>query len=237
MSFRTKTIIGIAIIEIFLVSLLVGRNVVNLEEQAAKEVQVRAETVAKLFATISKDALISYDVASLNDFVKEIVVNKGVLYARIRADDKVLAEYGDQNALRKTFVADKQLGLVDDGVFDSKMEIIESEKTFGRVEIGVSTKESAESIAAAKGQALSIAALGLSLSALFSYILGSYLTMKLRRIQVAAKKISSGDFEVRLKDSGNDELSDTARAINSMSQNLDSTITALKEEKRKVGSC
>ncbi|SMF53675.1 ATP-binding protein [Pseudobacteriovorax antillogorgiicola] len=232
MSFRTKTIIGIAIIEIFLVSILVGRNVVNLQDQAAKDIESRAETVATLFASISKDALISFDVASLQDYVKEIVVNEGVEYARVRTGEKTLAEYGRAETLNKVFVKDLSLDQVDDGIFDSTVDISESNRIFGRVEIGISTTESTAMIAKAQNRALSIAVLGLTLSALFSYILGTYLTMKLRKIQYAAQKISDGDFSVSLDDQGRDELGQTAKAINSMSKNLDESILALTKEKR-----
>lgn len=233
MTIRTKTIVGIALIEAFLVAVLVGRNLINLSEQSDKEIRSRAETVAKLFTTISKDAVISSDIATLNDYVAEIIRNEGIEYARIMQGDTVLAQAGELSSLENGFKADKSLDTVSDGLFDTQSIIYESGSVFGTVQLAISTSEIEQNIALATQQALSIAAVGLSLSALFSFILGTFLTKKIKRIQEASLKIADGDTSVCLEVTGQDELADTARAFNTMSVKLEESISHLKREKEK----
>lgn len=95
MSLRLKTILGVAAIEAVLLVLLITTvlNFMRADSEAA--LIQRAETVAALFATTSKDAVLSFDLASLESFAAEVMTNPGLVYARVRnADGSVFAEAG-----------------------------------------------------------------------------------------------------------------------------------------------
>jgi hypothetical protein len=83
MSFRLKTILGIAAIEAVLLLTLIVSSLQFLRASNEEELIKRAATAATLFATTTKDAVLATDLASLDSFVKEALKNPGLVYARV----------------------------------------------------------------------------------------------------------------------------------------------------------
>jgi PAS domain S-box-containing protein len=109
---------------------------------------------------------------------------------------------------------------VDDGVFDTSVDITESNSHYGRIEIGLSTSLIEEVISDAKKKSGGIALLEMALVALFSFVLGTYLTRQLFSLATATGKVARGDFGYQLEVKGRDELARTAQAFNRMSTEL-----------------
>ena len=101
MSFRLKTIIGVALIEAVLLALLIVVGLQWLQNSNQEQLRERALTTARVFATSAKDAVLATDLASLESLVQEALNNADVVYARVRdSDGLVLAEDGDPEAWR-----------------------------------------------------------------------------------------------------------------------------------------
>jgi len=93
LSFRFKTIIGIALIESVLLLILILSVLGFLNTSHEKEMNQRAISTAKLFATMSKNAVLASDLASLEAFVSELLKNKDIVYARIIGDGVIFSNY------------------------------------------------------------------------------------------------------------------------------------------------
>lgn len=232
MSIRLKTIIGIACIEAILLIILIGNNLIDFSTQSELELISRAKTASSLFATISKDAIISSDIASLEDYVEEFAKNEGVIYVRILSDEKVLASQGDTSHLKAGFQEDQELSKVNDLVFDTYQLIKAGDVEFAKIEVGFSTILVEKALLEARSKAIGIGLVGLSLSALFSFLLGTFLTKKLNAIRRAARKISEGDYDINLRVDGTDELADTAYAFNIMTSSITQYIEKIQIERR-----
>ena len=63
-SFRVKTIVGIAIIESFFLFVLIYNSLGILEASHNKEFEQRAKTLSQLFAAATKNAVLSSDIAT-----------------------------------------------------------------------------------------------------------------------------------------------------------------------------
>lgn len=186
-----------------------------------------ASTTSHLFATTTKDAVLSFDLASLESFVGEILTNDVVLYARVINDEgQILAEGGDQTLLNKVFSIDTNFDQIQDGVFDTRADISESGQLYGAVELGLSIASIEEAINDAKQRAGSIAGIEMLLVALFSFVLGTFLTKQLKTLTQGAKLIAQGDLDHQVDVKGKDEISEVAMSFNTM-------IDALKEIKAK----
>jgi PAS domain S-box-containing protein len=109
---------------------------------------------------------------------------------------------------------------VDDDVFDTAIDIAESNSHYGRIEIGLSTKHIDSNIADARQKAGAIALLEMALVALFSLALGTYLTRQLYGLMKASDKVAGGDYGYQLDIRGSDELALTAATFNRMSTKL-----------------
>lgn len=221
MSLRLKTILGIATIEALLLVLLIMMTLDYLKTSNYEGLSKRASTTATLFATTTKDAVLSYDLASLEAFVVEVMKNPDLLYARVLdAEGNVFAQAGETDYLNKVFEADSDVAAVNDGVYDAFALIEESEEVYGRVELGIDTRSLSAVITEAKQKSATIALIEMGLVALFSFILGTYLTRQLKTLTCAAEAIADGQLEIDIPVKGRDEVADVSSAFNLMASNL-----------------
>ena len=221
MSFRLKTILGIALIEAVLLAVLIVSGLRWLQESNQAQLLQRAETSVHLFAALTKDAVLAADLATLESFVQEILTNPGILYARVRdAQGRVLAAAGDEAALGRDFVPDTAPTQASDGVFDTFALIEVAGVTFGRVEIGLEVAAFRALLDEARLRAIAIALLEMGLVALFSLLLGTYLTRQLRQLRRAAGRVVEEGPGFQLPVSGRDDLAQTLIAFNDMSARL-----------------
>lgn len=221
LSLRWKTILGVAGIEAVLLLLLVSLALGQMTKSSNAGLVKRATTAATLFATTSKDATLSYDLASLESFVNEVMKNPDLRYARVITDGgEVLAHAGSVEHISARFRADTNLDTVDDGVFDATAQIAEGGVVYGHAQIGIDTARIQEDLAALEQWSYSIALLELLLVAAFSWILGTYLTHQLQELRVAARAVSKDSLDVTVKVRNRDEIGEVARAFNRMIDNL-----------------
>jgi len=220
MSFRLKTILGIALIESILLILLIFSGMKFFSDSNESHLKQRAETTSLLFSKAVKDALISYDLATLSSFTDDILTLPDIRYVRISNANFVLAEGGDPDILNQLHTPDNSLNDVTDGLFDISIDIKEAETLYGKIEIGLSTTPIEQAISQAQRWAIAIATIEVILVAIFSFILGTYLTRQLLELKTASQKIAISGPGHQIKVTGNDEISDVANAFNSMSSTL-----------------
>ncbi len=220
MSFRLKTILGVALIEVTLLIILVWNGMELMRRSSEDQLIQRAETTAALFASMVKDGVLSYDLATLETFVAELIKNKGLVYVRIYDQDNLLASGGEEYALKRPFVMDHSLESVNDSVFDIRATITEAEQLYGRVELGLSTTVLEEKLEGATIKTSSLAVVEILLSALFSYLLGSWLVRQLEVLRHASSEIASGRLGGQIPVKGRDEIAETAAYFNQMSMAL-----------------
>ena len=235
MSFRLKTILGIAAIEAVLLVLLIWSGLRFIEASSEDQFTKRAQATVQAFAVTTKEALIASDLARLRSFVEETLTYPGVVYARVRnRDGRVLESAGDEAALARPFAPDADFGAVADGVFDAAGEIAEGDMTFGRVEVGLSAATLRRVRADARRYGIGLGLLEMGLVALFSLALGVYLTRQLKNLAEGARRIAAGDLGYQVQVRGRDELADTARAFNLMSARVRESYAGLAEREERL---
>ena len=221
MTFRLKTILGIASIEAILLVALLSMTLDYLETTNYNALTARAASTVNLFAATTKEGVLSYDLASLESFVSEVLKNSDYKYARVLgAQGELFASDGDEQALKKIFKEDVNVEDVKDGVYDVYALITEGSVTYGRVELGVDVAPIVAIINEAKTRSVFIALVEMLLVALFSFILGTYLTNQLKELGKATKNIATGNLNVDVPVKGHDELAEVAHAFNEMAINL-----------------
>ena len=236
MSFRLKTILGIAIIELTVMAILIGVNQFALGGSATTQLYERAQATGRIFANMVSDAVISTDLATLDAMIDTAVSTEDLTYLRIRnADGIKLSEGGLGSALAAPFVADTSYDTaLDDHRIDIDVPIVVEGTTFGAIEIGISTMRVEEEIATAFRWNIIVAAVGMSLVAVFGYGLGSILTRQLLGLRRGARAITSGDLGHQIPVRGGDELADTARCFNIMATTLAEDRAVLNEQRSQL---
>ncbi len=219
MSFRLKIILGVAAIEILLLSLLVFSGMRYLSNSNKDQFYNRVHTSAQLFAAMTTDAVVAMDLATLDELVAKTVASQGVVYIRVRhPNGSVLAEKGDVSALQHPFKTDVDIRDAEiDHVFDVTEEILLDGHSYGRVELGWSTKFYESLLNEAASYMMSVALIEVVLVGIFGFILGRILTTQLVSLQQGARKVANGELGYTIQVRGKDELADTAMSFNAMS--------------------
>ena len=204
MRFRTKTIVGVAIIEFALLAVLVGSALSILRDSNEAELTQRVQLGGQLLAVAAKDAVISQDLATLDSLVAEAMASGQIAFVSVLdASGRVLASQGDAAMLARPFRADTRIDQVDDGVFEWSTAVQAGGIRHGEVRVGVSTAPLKVLLASAQQWAAGIAAVEIALVALFSWLLGSYLARQLVALQQASKHFAAGNFAHRIAVAGN----------------------------------
>lgn len=233
LKFRAKTIIGIALIEVALLVILVASALNFLGESNERQLIQRAHATTTMFSHAVTDAVISTDLATLDDLVREIMMLEGVVFAKVTGIDRVLATGGDLSLLEEAKLVGDKLEL-DSQVFKSIVVIKVEGTPYGFVELGFTTSEVLTMLSQAKRAIIGIASLEVLLVALFSFVLGTYLTRNLVRLRDAAQivKTKGPGYQLNLKQS--DELGEVASAFDSMSKSLAENYRELQQAREEA---
>lgn len=228
-SFRTKTIVGIATIEGVLLFIIVLTAIGFLTEIIDETLTKRANTTASLFASATKGAVLAFDLASLEAFTEELMENPDIAYVKVVGHDgKLFASRGEASLIQRAFKEDYELSDVTDGIFDTAATISEGEFIFGRVELGIGIQSTQSKIVEVQKWSISLAIFELIIVAIFSYVLGSYLTRQVKTLLISSREIKRAlkmrNFEnIKVAVKGNDEFSELALSFSEL-------IKVLKEE-------
>lgn len=225
-SLRTKTIAGVAFIAASLLLVLLVTVFQLLNDLVDNNVKKSADTTVSLFVSTTKNAFLSYDLASLDADVSEILTNPNIAYVKVKdKDGNVFVEKGNQEALSRDFIADNSVSEADDGIYDTRAPIMVGNTLYGYVEIGLNIASVTESVSRVKSWTVTLALLEFILVGLCSYLLGSFLMSQLRQLHEGARHlgdaVKSNDYkEVFVPVRGKDELSELAEAFNQLVERL-----------------
>ncbi|CDT78655.1 Putative sensory box sensor histidine kinase/response regulator (fragment) [Vibrio diabolicus] len=227
MTLRSKTILGIALIEALALGVLIISGLNWLESSNETSLEVGSQHLVSVFAQASRDAVIATDLAYLDSFARSVVSERELAYIRIVNQDGVeLTLQGDYSGV-DTGVRPFD---VTDGVYDVAQEITLGEQTFGKVEMGVNVEHVHQVLSFATQASLVIAFIEMSLVAMFSYALGSYLMKRLDLLRTGVIKVSQQGPGSQISISGNDEVTRVGEAFNQMSRSLAQAQTKLQQE-------
>lgn len=239
MSIKWKTIVGIAVLEMFFLAILIWQAVNYLNVSSQQALTKRASDTVNLIESVVKDAVISTDLATLDEVARQVVELEEVAYVQITDESGFLAAAGDFS--ESAFSADSDFQSVNDGVYDTRISIDESGYTFGQIELGISVDSLNALVAEARQRFLIIAGLELVLVALCSWLLATLLTRRISQLKNAAEAAGKGEWVAVSSCGKQDELGQTIQAFDQMSralrereQRLEDTIASLEEKNRKL---
>ncbi|MFC1233477.1 ATP-binding protein [Vibrio sp. F74] len=234
MNLRNKTIIGIAAIETFLLVILVFSAMSFLGDSNEKQLIQRTHATTTMFAHAIKDAVLTTNLATLDDLVNDIMVLEDVVYVQVKSYGQTLSSGGNIELLENGVQIDEDLRSVDDGVFDTKIDIESDGTVYGSIEIGFATTAISKMLDDARKAIIGIASLEVLLVALFSFVLGTYLTRSLVKLRKAAHTVSKKGPGYQLNLQQKDELGEVANAFDIMSKNLEDSYTDLQAARKQA---
>lgn len=204
MSLRLKTILGVALIEAVLLAILLTLTLNYLRTTNFDGLNQRAFSTSDLFASTVKSAVLSYDLATVESFTQELLRNEDIVYVAVFGEGgQVLSSVGSVPSDREPSRLEGGSHQVTDGVFDVSSPITEAGIEFGAVWLGFDMSALNDAIDSAKKWSTLIVAGEMTLVALFSYVLGAYLTQRLselRRPQTTSRpELGMSTFALRVE--------------------------------------
>ena len=221
LSFRAKTILGIALIEVIMLAVLIVGVTRFLRDSNERQLALHAEVTARTFAAMARDGVISSDLERLQSAANLLSSSRGIIYARVVDNQKqVLAQAGNPQFLSAPYVRSVNVSDAPDRVFSVDAPIAAGGTPFGAVQVGFDVQDLQTEQASAQRWSWAIAALEIVLVAFFSYVLGGYLLRQVTQFTLGAQQISNGKAGTQLRVIGNDEIAQATRAFNAMSLSI-----------------
>ena len=189
---RSKIAIGVTFIEAAFLLFLAVMVTSLVKDILHDSLTTKAQISSQLFASMTTDAIVTYDVASLDSFVNVILQQPDIAYARVLGpNNKVLAQAGSAAILAETRHFDTSINKVSDDIFDTFTEIIVDGQLFGRVELGMQTNSIAASIYEIQSVVAGVAFTEIIFVSIISFIFGGYLIKQLTQLRVSAENITA----------------------------------------------
>ena len=214
MSFRLKTILGIALIEGLLLMILLYTSISYLRGSNEQQLISRANTTAEVLAATVQDAVLSTDISTLEEISDHVMEQPGVMFVEIYGNDTVLVGRGALD------VHDAPISPEHGKWVSVEAPIQQDGFQFGKVELGIDTRSLTAFVREAFTNILLIAALEIVLVALFSFLLGHLLSRNLLQLRDASSRMLAGDLDVEIPVRGSDEIAQTAKAFNAMASRI-----------------
>ena len=199
--------LGVAAIEAVLLLLLVFSSNSALSSSLDEELDKRAQTSLSLLLATATDPILTDDVATLEDLAEKSLQIPDVIRIEITSPEGMLAEAGRGAAS-------------GEDVYTDAIPLKVGDRTQATIELTFSRASAMAARQDLQRQNLVIAASEMLLVALFSILLGRYLTRNLKQLQRATSAIAAGDLGVVVPARGSDELASVSRSFNRMSQEL-----------------
>ena len=225
-----KLVLASVIVEIVLLSLLVGNSVRLIERSLIDQARVRIQELNPLLNASLAGALAQRDYATLGEILKESQRKEGVAYLVLfDSYDNIVASIGWDRRQPlppvETDIAHSESG--DPSRFDTMTPITLAGQRYGVLRYGISTEFLKNAKSALLQQSLLIAAAEVALSVALLTLLGFWLTRHLALLSRASEQVAAGDLDIHLPVRTQDEVGQLTRAFNLMSEAVRSRIDEL----------
>ena len=232
-SLRFRLIASVVTIEVITLSLLVWNNIAIIHTTHTDRLRDTATSMIQQIANTSGNYMVAVDYATLEDYLRNVVDYKELLYlAILDRDDNAVIELGSFPKELRPHI-DIHPALVDDGVFDIEKDITVAGQPMGKVLTGFSLSIMEDAIRKSRNRGITIAAVEIMLTVLVTVLIGLGLTRRLGLLSSAAAQVEAGNYAAFVPTEANDEVGKTAAAFNSMVAEIaPRTQQLLREEKR-----
>lgn len=230
-SLRFKLVLVSVLIEVIMLSLLLGNSIRLMSETVEYHGKTLAEDLAPLLDGALSLVLFERDYSSTVEILGKLVkggesdLNYIVVYD----------EQGELYAATDTVNTDKMPKLDEnmqaaesDGVFDTEAPLALDDVTIGRVRFGISLKRLLETRQNLFQQGIFIAGFEVLLTILLLTAAGYFLTKHIKLLLSATRKVAAGEYRHSLKRASEDEIGELTDNFNRMTQAIRERVEQLK---------
>lgn len=229
-SLRLKLILASVVVEVVMLSILVGNSLHRMQNNLLDLATVRQQELSHLLNTALAAPLVQRDYATLQEIMDKSRRLDGIVYLVLFDDTQtpIVSSGWDMTQPLPPIESDLLNDLDDPGHrFDTSLSIHIAKTQYGTLRFGISTAFLHKAKQHLLTQSLVIAAIEVILSILMLTALGIWLTRHLGALIQASDKIAQGDFTVSLPIRSRDEIGQLTETFNAMSQAVRSRVEQL----------
>ncbi len=227
-SLKSKFIISFIIMEMIFFSLIVGLNFNSLDKASKTLTNDKLEVSSQLLVELVKTPLITYDLATLDDIVKNFSEINNVVAIQVdNANDKMISSYSNNGSNHKS-IHENNMYMQDDKYITTIADIIVEDEYLGHIEFVFDTTEQIQSIKKNKNNTYILITFALIIGLIVSYIIGSDLGKSLKKLTSIAKSVAD-DKKVAIPHNSepSDEIGELFYAMHRMQKHISERTTNL----------
>lgn len=229
LSLRWKLILVSVLVEVVMLSILVGNSLRFNERNLSQLTDMRAREMSHLLSTAIAPLLAQKDYGAIRDIFR--THENGVDYFLLFGQEhQLMLHSGWTKSLPATSDA-LQLPVATDRQ-DVRVPIVSGGINHGELVFGLSTRFVQDAQKKLFEESVLISFFEVILSTIFLFLLGLWLTRHLRQLEAAANAISAGEFDTKVRYTGQDEIGVVGHALNVMSDQLANEIAALRHSEQ-----
>lgn len=237
-SLRFRLILSVALVHIFLMGAFTWEALQQQSDNVRQQLFDRGRSLSSLMAATSTNEVLSEDLGALAEITHRVGQQPDVRYSEILdSRGQVLASTRPQRvgtrATRVPPAGDRLPLTPGDQVLDLREDIVVAGRHVGVVLLGLSTADLDLALQKARYEAWGFILAALVIGSLAAWGLSLAVTRHLQALTRAARRISSGDYTVRVAEGGRDEPGLLARAFNVMAESLQRASAQIHNEYRK----
>ncbi len=231
-SFRLRLLLGSALIEIIMLSLLVANGARLIHDHLLRNTQQRLAAQEASFGIALAGPLAASDYGSVHAIVQGWGEINGILYMVV--EDLSGRRVGAFNRAGATPAATADAALTyADPVYDGGFDVILLGQRYGRVSYGMDTSFLGLARRELILQSLGIAGAEVLLTLGMLSGMVFWLTRRLNQLTQASLRVANGDFAIALPSGGSDEIGLLAKAFRIMLDAVQTKMADLRDSERR----
>ncbi|MGL6312867.1 ATP-binding protein [Vibrio sp. WXL103] len=226
MKFRTKTVLGIAIIELIFLVILVFFAVRFIGDSNIEQFESKMTAAMSLIRITSADALLTYDLAVLERIALSALSDENITNVKMYIDDQAVVSVGD-------YLTENSTSLPE-GYFSKTTDIDFEGTHIGHIEVLFDGRHIQNVVTDSASYLLGIAGFEILCVSIVSLLFGWLLTRDLDKIILAINQIGRSGPGFQIPHHRRDEVGQVIRAFNNMSKEMYSQYQELQEVKEQA---
>ncbi len=234
-SIRTRLVVVSIVIEVTMLGLLIANSLRLVTEVMEDRTEARLQTVSPLLNASLGARLFERDHASVQEILTQLVHSPAAeLDYIVVLDDKrqVYAQAGKVDIAQLPAIDANLAQSLGDLVYDTAVPLTLGGATVGYAQYGLSLASFVATRENILKQSLMIAGAEILFTLLALGVAGWLLTRHVKSLLAATQRVSAGDYDLRIPDTGRDEIGLLARNFNAMAEAVRTRVDALRESER-----
>jgi len=221
MTFRTKTVLGILLISILGNGVLMYSVFRWIDDSEISLLEAHAKTLSRQMGTLLGPAIRDRDAALLNRLARDVAADPDIALVRIvNEQQEILAQSGNEPDSVQLLPDKASPPKSIEGIFYTDSVITVDGRPVGNVVLGQDAGSTQQLVEELKMMGFRVIVPFIGLLAVFSYLLGTFLTRPLNRLISAVDKIAEQGPGLTITVHGRDEIAQVSSSFNDMSKSL-----------------